>query len=170
MFRINYLFAFLAAPFLALFLVCSEFAEDSIKLEFPSASLEQGAAALQEEVNLLRQGIADLGLLARMQEDVFSEQYESLSALTDKSVSHRKLSDDIYEQKILEMLGPTVSAHISDNNEIKIFKLAELGYRGFIAKVKLFKPKSFRVVLAQDTLGKLETTSEAAKGPGQCWP
>ncbi|MDD2574249.1 MAG: phosphodiester glycosidase family protein [Bacillota bacterium] len=166
MYRINYLFAFLAAPFLALFLVCLGFVEDSIKLEFPIAPLEEGAAMLQQETNILKQSIVDLGLLARMQEDTFSEQYESLSALSEKSVSHRKLSDDIYEQKILDMLGPTVSAHISDNNEIKIFKLAELGYRGFIAKVKLFQPKSFKVVLAQNTLGKLETTSEAAKRTG----
>jgi|LSQX01.2.fsa_nt_gb exopolysaccharide biosynthesis protein len=166
MYRINYLFAFLAAPFLALFLVCSDFVEDSTGLQFPIAPLEEGAATLQQEAGILKQSIADLGLLARMQEDIFSEQYESLSALSDKSVSHRKLSDDIYEQKILEMLGPTVSAHISDNNEIKIFKLAELGYRGFIAKVKLFQPKSFKVVLAKDTLGKLETTSEAAKRTG----
>lgn len=166
MYRINYLFALLAAPFLALFLVCSGFVEDSIKLGFPIAPLEEGAAMLQQETDILRQSIVDLGLLARMQEDTFSEQYESLSTLSEKSVSHRKLSDDIYEQKILDMLGPTVSAHISDNNEIKIFKLAELGYRGFIAKVKLFKPKSFKVVLAQDTPGKLETTSEAAKRTG----
>ena len=61
------------------------------------------------------------------------------------------------------MLGPAVAAHITDRTEIKIFKLAELGYRGYIAKVKLFDPNAFKVVLAQDTLGKLETTSEAAE-------
>jgi len=166
MFKLNVFMAFLAAPFLALFLVCSDFAEESNMLQFPAAALEEGAVMLQQETEILRQSIGDLGMLARAQVDIFSEQYESLSALTEKSVSHRKLSNDIYEQKILEMLGPTVSAHISDNNEIKIFKLAELGYRGFIAKVKLFEPKSFRVVLAQDTLGKLETTSEAAKRTG----
>ena len=37
MYRINYLFAFLAAPFLALFLVCSDFVEDSTGLQFPIA-------------------------------------------------------------------------------------------------------------------------------------
>ncbi len=166
MYRINYLFIFLAAPFLALFLVCSDFPINSNALQFPTASLEAKAVALQEETDFLKESIADLGMLAQVQEDTFSQQYKDLSELSAKSVSHRKLSDDIYEQKILEMLGPTVSAHISDNNEIKIFKLAELGYRGFIAKVKLFKPKSFKVVLAQDTLGQLETTSEAAKRTG----
>ena len=166
MFKFNVFMAFLAAPFLALFLVCSDFVEESRLLQFPTAALEEGAVMLQQETEILRQSIGDLGMLALTQVDIFSEQYKSLSALSEKSVAHRKLSDDIYEQKILEMLGPTVSAHISDNNEIKIFKLAELGYRGFIAKVKLFDPKSFRVVLAQDTLGKLETTSEAAKRTG----
>ncbi len=166
MYRINVLMLFIAAPFIALFLACSDFVEDSKMLQFSAAPLEERAVMLQEEAGLLKQSIVDLGMLARSQEDTFTEQYRSLSALSDKSVSHRKLSDDIYEQKILDMLGPTVSAHISDNNEIKIFKLAELGYRGFIAKVKLFKPKSFKVVLAQDTLGKLETTSEAAKRTG----
>lgn len=166
MYRINYLLIFIAAPFLALFLVCSDFIEDSEMLQFPITPLEVKAAVLQEETNFLREDIANLGMLVQMQEDTFVGQYESLSALSDKSVSHRKLSDDIYEQKILEMLGPTISAHISDNNEIKVFKLAELGYRGFIAKVKLFQPKSFKVVLGQDTLGELETTSEAAKRTG----
>jgi exopolysaccharide biosynthesis protein len=166
MFRINALLLFIAAPFIALFLVCYDFVEDSRMLRFPTAALEQQAAVLQEETSLLRQSIADLGILARTQEETYSEQYKSLAELSEQSVSHRKLSDDIYEQKILDMLGPTVSAHISDNTEIKIFKLAELGYRGFIAKVKLFSPEVFKVVLAQDTLGELETTSKAAKRKG----
>jgi exopolysaccharide biosynthesis protein len=166
MYRINVFMLFIAAPFIALFLVCSDFAEDSKIMRFPTAPLEQHAVMLEEEASLLKQSIADLGMLAQMQEETFSGQYESLAALSEQSVSHRKLSDDIYEQRILDMLGPTVSAHISDNTEIKIFKLAELGYRGFIAKVKLFDPKAFKVVLAGDTLGQLETTSEAAGRKG----
>lgn len=85
MFKFNVLMAFLAAPFLALFLVCYDFVEDSSMLQFPTVSLEEGAVMLQQETEVLRQSIGDLGMLARTQVDIFSEQYESLSALSEKA-------------------------------------------------------------------------------------
>lgn len=161
--RINLLMFFLAAPFLALFLVSRGFAEEGKMLEFPVTVLQGEMRELQNEVHVLREKTLEMGFNVETQEETFRNQEESLSNFSQMSASGRELSNDIYEQKILDMLGPTVAAHISDATEIKIFTLNELGYRGYIAKVKLFDPKAFKVVLAQDTLGKIETTSNAAK-------
>jgi len=161
--RINIFLAFLAAPFLALFFVSSNFADDSKAMQFPTTTLEGQVTQLREEINSLQESIDEFGLIVEEQEETYSDQYKDINNLSKLSTSHKKLSDDIYEQKILKMLGPTVATYISDSVEIKIFKLAELGYRGYIAKVKLFDPESFKVVTAEDILGKLETTSDAAK-------
>ena len=65
------------------------------------------------------------------------------------------------------MLGPPIENFRSKRVEIKIFKLDELGYRGYIAKVKLFDPKAVKVVLGKDKkLGGTETTSSAVKRTG----
>jgi exopolysaccharide biosynthesis protein len=166
MYRINIFMLFLAAPFLALFLVSLDFADDSRLLQFPTTALAEQVGQLHEEIYKLQESITALGLLAEKQEETFSDQYRNLKDLSKLSASQKKLSDDIYEQKILEMLGPAIAAHISDRVEIKIFELVELGYRGYIAKAKLFDPEAFKVVIAEDTLGKLETTSDAAKRKG----
>ncbi|WZL74295.1 phosphodiester glycosidase family protein [Clostridiaceae bacterium 35-E11] len=163
MFKINLFLLFLAAPFLALFLVSHDFVNDSKLLEFPVDRIEETVEELYDQTNRLQEKIIEIDVLAEAQEEVFHYQDEQLTHLSELSGSQKKLSDDIYEQKILDMLGPAVEAHITNRTEIKIFKLAELGYRGYIAKVKLFDPNAFKVVLAGDTLGKLETTSHAAK-------
>ncbi|MBA1334913.1 MAG: hypothetical protein HPY66_0534 [Firmicutes bacterium] len=166
MYRINYFMLFLAAPFLALFLVSTGFADSSKHMQLPTTVLAEQVDELHNGIYDLQESIYSLGMLAEEQQQTFSEQYKDLAGLSELSASQRKLSDDIYEQKILDMLGPAVAAHISDRVEIKIFELAELGYRGYIAKVKLFDPKAFKVVIAGDTLGELETTSSAAKRKG----
>jgi exopolysaccharide biosynthesis protein len=166
MLRINAFLLFLIAPFLGLFLVGWEFEENSKLLEFPVTALDQRVDELYQDISILGQGIFELSMMVERQEEAFSQQYDDIKGLSRLSASHKKLSDDIYEQKILEVLGPEAAVHLTDRTEIKIFELAELGYRGYIAKVKLFDPKAFKVVLAQDTLGKLETTSEAAKRTG----
>jgi len=144
-------------------MISYNFSNHSVALAVPIQALDQELNSLQEETYILQDRVLELGVKAAVQEETFRKQEENLSVISQTSTIHRKLSDDIYEQRILKMLGPAVAAHITDRTEIKIFKLAELGYRGYIAKVKLFDPNAFKVVLAQDTLGKLETTSEAAE-------
>lgn len=163
MLKINMFLFYLVAPFLALFLISSNFGDDSKLLNVEAQSLNDEISALHEETNDLAEKISEIGMVIEKHEEVFNNQNQRLTNLSERSASQRELSNDIYEQKILEMLGPAVEAHISDRTEIKIFKLNELGYRGYIAKVKLFDPKAFKVVLAKNTLGELETTSSAAK-------
>lgn len=166
MYRINVFIFFLLAPFLALFLVGLNFADISEPLNINTKPLETQIDDLTGDTDKLGKAVFAFTDAAKKQEDLYNKQDEKLTELAQTSNSQKKLSDDIYERKILNMLGPAVHTHLSNRNEIKIFKLAELGYRGFIAKVKLFDPGSFRVVLAGDKLGRLETTSSAAKRKG----
>lgn len=161
--KINLFLIFLVAPFIAILFVSSEFVNDSKLLLFPTNILEEQIESLYNDIDLLHESIGDIGLLVDEQKEAFNQQDEQIADLSEMSDTQRKLSDDIYEQKILEMLGPAIKTHISNRTEIKIFKLDELGYRGYIAKVKLFDPSAFKVVLGKDTLGQLEITSAAAK-------
>ncbi|QXM06611.1 phosphodiester glycosidase family protein [Crassaminicella indica] len=161
--KINIFILFLIAPFIGFFFVSLEFKDESQYLEFPVNVLTEDVEKLYDEVSRLEDSIVKIGLVAENQKEVFNVQDEKISELSKLSDSQRRLSDDIYEKKILKMLGPAVKTHINDRTEIKIFKLAELGYRGYIAKIKLFDPTAFKVVLAKDQLGALETTSNAAK-------
>ncbi|WFD11882.1 phosphodiester glycosidase family protein [Tepidibacter hydrothermalis] len=163
MLKINMFLFYLVAPFLALFLISSNFVDDSKPLNIEVQSLNSEIATLHEETNNLAKKISEIGMVIEKHEEVFNNQNQKLTNLSELSASQKELSNDMYEQKILEMLGPAVEAHISERTEIKIFKLNELGYRGYIAKVKLFDPKAFKVGLAKNTLGELETTSSAAK-------
>ncbi|MCT4544638.1 MAG: phosphodiester glycosidase family protein [Vallitalea sp.] len=163
MLKINMILFYLVAPFLALFLISSNFVDDSKLLNIEAQSLSDEISELHEETNNLAEKISEIGMIIENHEEVFNSQSQKLTNLSELSVSQKKLSNDIYERKILDMLGPAIEAHISDRTEIKIFKLNELGYRGYIAKVKLFDAEAFKVILAKNTLGELETTSSAAK-------
>jgi exopolysaccharide biosynthesis protein len=82
------------------------------------------------------------------------------------SQKQKTLSDDIYEQRITKALGAPIDFHLDSKTEIKIFELKELGYRGYIAKVKLFDPYAFKLALAKDQTNTLETISEVANRRG----
>lgn len=166
MLKINTFLLFLLAPFISLFLVSMQFTADAEGLKVKTEMVKNSLVDMSMETSHLGNTISDLGLLVQSQYEVFSRQSEALGELTEQSSAYTNLSNDIYEQKILDILGPAVAAHKSKNNEIKIFKLDELGYRGFIAKIKLFKPKTFKVALAKGKLGEVETTSKAAKRTG----
>lgn len=95
--------------------------------------------------------------------ETFSGQSLALAEEIERSENQANLSDDIYERRITKVLGNPVSSHKSPQVEIKLFELQELDYRGYMAKVKLFDPEAFQVVLAQDEIGGFETTSSMAK-------
>lgn len=173
MLKINTFIFFLVAPFLALFLVALDFVEISNALSFPVSIVEEDIRNLHKETESFHKDIVslenqiyDFHKVARFQRETFNMQEDKITELSDISDKQKKFSDDIYEKKILEMLGPAIKAHISDRVEIKVFELKELGYRGYIAKVKLFDPSVFKVAIADDKLGEAETVSSMAKRKG----
>jgi len=154
---------FLLAPALIVFLVAREAPAKAEAMAVSYGEVREELQLLKRDTEEMGSAVFSLVYTVERQQELFMQQDERLTELVNLSSEQKQLSDDIYEQKILHMLGPAHYAHLSDRTEIKIFSLNELGYRGYIAKVKLFDPKAFRVALAHDTLGKLETTSSAAK-------
>ena len=161
--RISVLLLFLIAPLLALLFVTKGIPAAAPGLIVPAESTMKEIQLLQRDSEIMGNALFQLTSTIKRQQKVFVEQDEKITELAGFSSEQKQFSDDIYEQKILKILGPAEYAYLSDYTEIKIFDLDELGYRGSIAKVKLFDPTAFRVVLARDRLGKLETTSDAAK-------
>lgn len=159
----NLFLVFLSAPFISLIWAAKDSQPQMQTMVFDTTSISNRLSQMETDMGVLGESVNSLGVIAETTEEVFVSQDEKLGNLANQSTTQRKLSDDIYEQRILDVLGPAVATHISDRTEIKIFKLDELGYRGVIAKVKLFDPKVFKVTLGKGALGKLETTSAAAK-------
>ncbi|MBO8129494.1 MAG: phosphodiester glycosidase family protein [Peptococcaceae bacterium] len=163
---VNLFFIFLIAPFIGLGISLTDFAERSEALGLPVAELDEAVHTVENRVSDLQQNVAFIRQSIAEQEREYKEQQRILRELAAKSQKHKQMSDQIYEERILAMLGPPVRIHRSDRVEIKVFKLDELGYRGYIAKAKLFDPSVVKVVLAKDKLGEKETTGEAVARTG----
>lgn len=166
MYRANFLLLFLLAPFLGLGIACFGLVNQAQALVLPLENVNSALSAVEENFSLLGLEISGVKTQATQQKDEYEKQEQSLGQLTEKASQQKVQSEQIYEERILMMLGQPVKVHKSSRTEIKVFKLEELGYRGYIAKVKLFDPRAFRVVLAQDTLGAQETTLEAVQRSG----
>ncbi len=160
---VNLFLFFMAAPFASLIWAARDSGAELKQMVLDTSAFSQRLSEIETDMTALGEDINALGVIAAKDEETFVSQDEKLGSLANQSSTQRKLSDDIYEQKILDVLGPAIATHISDRTEIKVFKLDELGYRGVIAKIKLFDPKAFKVSLGKAKLGELETTSAAAK-------
>lgn len=163
---VNIFFIFFLAPVIGLGLAVVDFDGRSRAMGLPLENIEPKLAAVEDRSQDLQKNIAFINQILEEQERQYKEQEKILQELAGKSQEHKQVSDQIYEERILAMLGPPIGVHQSERVEIKVFKLDELGYRGFIAKVKLFDPSAFKVVLAGDKLGDKETTSQAVARTG----
>ncbi len=163
---VNLLMVFLLAPFLGLGLAFADMGRKAQDMGLPLNRIVSSVEAVEKDTASLRQNVTVLNRSAVEQERNYREKDEILSQLATKSLSQKQLSDQIYEERILAMLGPPIGVHRSGRVEIKVFKLDELGYRGYIAKLKLFDPSAFKVVMAGDRLGERETTASAVERTG----
>jgi exopolysaccharide biosynthesis protein len=164
--HVNLFLVFSLAPFIGLLLFFTGLPKSLQALEMPLKSLHEGTGVIEGQLLEIRRDTGILSETVLEQERLYQEQSNILESLAGKSQEHRQLSDGIYEERILAMLGPPVGTHRSGRVEIKVFKLDELGYRGYIAKIKLFDPGALKVVLAGDKPGNLETTANAVKRTG----
>ncbi len=173
--RLLLLLLFLSLPALVLYgVVFDVVAPSSLTQWEPAGDMRENEMDLQEvvfeslskeamdieQVGSLIQDTADLqnfyngSLLLR-------EQHVKL--LTERAVEHRNQSDDLYETRIVRLLGQPIEQKTTDKADVQVYTLAELGYKGFIAKVKLFDPTAMRVALADGQVNGLETVSGMAK-------
>ncbi|MBO8138572.1 MAG: phosphodiester glycosidase family protein [Desulfotomaculum sp.] len=163
---LNIFFIFLIAPFIGLGIALYDLDKSTQALGLPLGGMDRTVSKAESSFRDLQKNVVFVKEYIKEQELEYQEQKKILQQLAQKSSQHKNLSDQIYEERILAMLGPPIRTHRSDRVEVKVFKLDELGYRGYIAKVKLFDPSVFKVVLAKDKFGESETTSEAVSRTG----
>lgn len=163
---VNLLFAFIIAPFIGLWLALSGIGNCAENLVIPVENMNASVSTFEASFAVMQTQISGITTQADEQKTQYEEQEKVLGSLAELTSEQKKRSDQIYEERILTMLGPPVKVHSSKRVEIKVFKLEELGYRGYIAKIKLYDPKAFKVVLAKDKLGEKETTLAAVKRTG----
>lgn len=165
--KIRLWLVFTLAPFVGLGLALYLGGNSSVQAAiFPVGPVSAQVERVENGFKSFHQNISALASTAIIQEAQFKGQESILDELGQEVTGHKQLSDQIYEEKILTMLGEPIKVHKSKRVEIKVFPLKELGYRGYIAKVKLFDPKALKVVLGKDTLGEKENTLDAVKRTG----
>ncbi|KAF1085242.1 hypothetical protein SPSYN_01378 [Sporotomaculum syntrophicum] len=164
---INIFFITLLAPFLGLLGgAYLELHQNANLLRIPVEKLTPTMTGLAECTLSLEENIGFIRQSAEEQQRQHLENERILEELAHKTGTQKKLSDAIYEQRILKRLGPPIDEYKSEQVEIQVFQLNGLGYRGYIAKIKLYDPGVFNVVLGKDKLGVSETTSAAVKRTG----
>lgn len=165
---------FLLAPLSVLVIVTKSYADDptigalnnEVIIKDEIVSIDSKLNEMSVNLTELSIKMTDISEVAKVHEETFATYTETIDNSIEISKDQKYLSDDIYERRITNALGEPIDFYLSDNSEIKIFELKELGYRGYIAKIKLFDPEVFKVELAEGEMGKLETTSEAAERVG----
>ncbi|MEG6523025.1 phosphodiester glycosidase family protein [Desulfotomaculum sp. 1211_IL3151] len=163
---VNIFFLLLFAPVVGFLFTVFNFDDHTQAMGLPLKNTEIALQSAEMQMEDINNNISFINQLVEEQERLYREQEKVIQELSRKSSNQIRLSDQIYEERILAMLGPPVGFHQSDRVEVKVFKLDELGYRGYIAKVKLHDPLAFRVVLAQDKYGEKETPWEATSRTG----
>ena len=157
---------FLLGPFIGSGLAIIGFDNYTHQMYLPAQEISQNIEHLEKSISSLHRKAVTVSESAAELEREYLQQEQTLEQLTSISQSQKDLSDQIYEDRIMTMLGSPIDSYSSDKVDIKVFKLDELGYRGYIAKVKLFDPSAVKVVLGQDKLGSLETTSSVVTRTG----
>lgn len=157
---------FFLGPFIGVGAALTKFDQSAQALSLPVTGINQSADKVEDSLCALRHNAIIVSETVAQQEKEYQEQQKILQELASRSQEHKQASDQMYEERILAMLGPPVESFRSERVEIKVFKLDELGYRGYIAKVKLFDPSAVRVVLGKDKPGSTETTGSAVKRTG----
>jgi len=166
MWKINVFAAFLLAPFLGAAILLSNLSAYAGDLLLPLKEVNPPMASVEAEMRALQENIGFISQAIEEQKRVYEKQKRILEELADKSKEQKEISDEVYEQMILERLGPPIATHNSGRVGIKIFSLKELDYRGYIAKVKVFDPSAVKVILGEDKWGESETTSKAVARTG----
>ncbi len=163
---VSILLAFIAAPIIGMGIGLYSLSLQTPVMAMPLKGVQATLDTMEKQFQSLGQEAISLSSAAAGRDRQLKEQEQLMGRLSVASQEYRIMSDQIYEQRILAMLGQPVGVYSSSRVEIKVFKLVELGYRGFIAKVKLFDPSTFKVVLAEGGLGKRETTGSAVARTG----
>ena len=184
-FKIQLFILFLLAPFLGLGIAYAQLQPFTFNelgtLALRDEALQEEAAQICSQMSALTGNIKQTCLTAEMstlaarlvREDAYSElqvykeQQGVLQEMLRVSGEQRSASGDMLDYLLANMLGDPLGQTFGKNATIKVYSLEEVGYRGYMAKVRVHKLDAIRMILAEDRVGSQgETTSAAAARSG----
>lgn len=183
--RIHIFFLFLLAP---IFGIIFFFVQNNPYSSLDNTILKEEYIKIEEQSTFLKQNLFEkrelitdtqaishasneiLTLVKANAHDELAEylnQQEKLRLIVEASATYQQKSADLIEQLLASMLGEPIDQTYGENSIVKIYSLHEAGYKGFMAKVRIFNPNAIKMVLANDQIASNgETTSQAAKRTG----
>jgi len=176
--KVNRFLAFLLAPALGFLLAFTQSspAEQiaakglSIPLEMTSEQISEIQDQLEKTEAVLddtEDALDEIQDKAKKEKKEYEEQNKKVNQLLTASKSQTKMSADVLDTLLSNMLGNPIGQSFGPNSTVKVYSLEEAGYRGYMAKVRLNNPNALKMVLANDKVtSKGETTSRAGKRTG----
>ncbi|WP_134685160.1 phosphodiester glycosidase family protein [Brevibacillus migulae] len=176
--KVNRFLAFLLAPalgFLLAFTQSSPAEQIAAKgLTIPLETTEQQISEIQDQLEKTTAVLDDTEVAlddiqdkAKKEKKEYEEQNRKVNQLLTASKSQTKMSADVLDTLLSNMLGNPIGQSFGPNSTVKVYSLEEAGYRGYMAKVRLNNPKALKMVLANDAVSSRgETTSHAGKRTG----
>lgn len=184
-FKIQLFILFLLAPFLGLGIAYAQlqpFALAGIEtMALKEEAFQKEADQTYHQLLSLAENVQETFLTAEMstslicliRDDVYAEQqayveqHAVLQEMVRASGEQQSVSGGMLDYLLANMLGDPLGQTFGNNATIKVYSLAEAGYRGYMAKVRVHKREAIRMVLAEDRVGSRgETTSAAAARSG----
>jgi len=176
--KVNRFLAFLLAPALGFLLAFTQSspAEQiaakglSIPLEKTGEQISEIRDQLEKTEAVLdntKEVLDEIQDKAKKEKKEYEEQNKKVNQLLTASKSQTKMSADVLDTLLSNMLGNPIGQSFGPNSTVKVYSLEEAGYRGYMAKVRLNNPNALKMVLANDMVtSKGETTSHAGKRTG----
>ncbi|MNI45003.1 hypothetical protein D3C73_994050 [compost metagenome] len=125
------------------------------------------SSSSKEQLSTIHTVLADLTKKSNLESAQYIEQKKAVDKLVAESEQHSKETNSTLDTILSKMLGNPIGQTFGKRSNVKVYSLAEAGYRGYMAKVKLLDPKAVKLVLANDKIAdKGEVTSAAAKRTG----
>lgn len=130
-------------------------------------AFEDTAQKTQKRIDETTDQLKKIRDRASKEKQEYEQQNKQLGNLITSSKNHLKQSSDVLDTILSSLLGNPIGQTFGKNATVKVYSLAESGYSGYMAKVRLTNPNALKMVLANDrVIGRGETTSHAAKRKG----
>ncbi|MBE3596806.1 MAG: phosphodiester glycosidase family protein [Hydrogenibacillus sp.] len=125
---------------------------------------------IAKDADAIRAHLAAVRTFADSERSKDAASGEELAAIVSRSRAQVKETQDTLDVILAKKLGDPIGQTFGKRATIKVFSLKEVGYQGYMAKVKLHDPSAVRLVMASplgDDLGSPgETVLSMAKRTG----
>lgn len=147
---------------------------DSTRLQLPATKMSTELDAFldktretQDRIVKTEDQIQHIRKKADHEKQQYEKQNKQLGDLIASSKKDLKQSGDVLDTVLSNLLGDPIGQSFGKNATVKVYSLAESGYSGYMAKVRLTNPNALKMVLANDKItSKGETTSHAGRRKG----